>query len=226
MVKYLWFFLLSVTAALALWSCEDSSTDLIKGPPREISMTVTGTLANWNSGDGYSIMAVAQVPSLNDSRKEGIDTASISGSGEFTITLHSIYDKYCYDAVLVNDPGCIMNVNPSPYNMRQANINFEIYQGGTYKGHITNIVHRIGNDTNGTYFLKFTAFSSVGTITGNKLCVNNDSTHFWFYDYYLNTRADWTKIVILIEGTNKLKTLYNYSNNDPQYGVIWEYAMN
>lgn len=214
----------AVIAAMSFSSCKESSID-VPVPPREVSGTVSGTLSNWGLGGGYSLIAVAEVPSAGDSRKEGIDTASINSNGEFTMTLHAIYDKYSTEAISVSEPNCNSNINPSPYIMRQAKIRFEIYSGNTYKGYVTNAVHRIGADTVGTYYIIYNAYSSAGTITGFKVCVNSDTTYTTYYDYNINTSLGWTKIVrsVVYKDTNYVA--YLESNNDPQYGVVWEFAL-
>ncbi|MCE1165041.1 MAG: hypothetical protein LWX07_06540 [Bacteroidetes bacterium] len=216
--------LLLFVSFLLFDSCKENAVE-VPHPPREVSMTLSGTLAFWNAGDGYSIMAVAEVPSLNDSRKEGIDTASISSNGAFTITLHSIYDKYCNYSINVSEPDCDVNINPSPYTMRQAKINFEIYKGGNYKGYVTGIVHRVGNDTVGTYYVNYTGYSSTGTVTGFKTCVNNDTTYTTYYEYNISTNSGWTKVVRSVVYRDTNYVAYLESNNDPQFGTVWEYSM-
>lgn len=207
-----------------LFSCNDSSME-VPVPPREVSMTFRGLFPNWSSGSGFSLIAAAEVKSSNSIRKEGIDTASINSNGEFEMTLHNIYEKYSTEPISVSEPDCNTNIDPSPYTMRQAKINFEIYLGGEYKGQVTNIVHRVGADTINTYYVTYRAYSTAGRISGFKVCVNNDTTYTTYSDYNINTNLGWTKVVskIVLKDTNYVA--YSESNDDPEYGVVWEYSM-
>ncbi len=225
LANFILFLTFTVLVTTYIFSCKDEPTE-VPSPPREVSMNISGALSGWNLGSGYSLIAVAEVPSVNDTKKVGLDTASIGSGGDFTMVLHAIYDRYCTEPIIVNEPNCNNNINPSPYILRQAKIRMEIYQGGAYKGYVTNIVHRVGQDTIGTYYITYRGYSAAGSITGFKICVNNDTTYRTTYSYNLNTSYGWTKVVraVVFKDTNYVS--YEETNNDPQYGVIWEYSMN
>jgi hypothetical protein len=225
MAKYIFGFLLPVICFLQI-SCNDNSADSFGAAPRLVSMEISGTLPNWNRGDGYSLMAVAEVSSMYDTRKEGLDTAAISSSGAFHIVLHVINESYYTEPLSVNEPHCNTNLNPSPYYLKTVNTAFEIYQGSTYKGLVTGRAHHVGNDSVGTYYITYNAYSSAGTITGFKSCYDNDSTHIYLSEYDLATNKDWTKVVKYITVIYGSKISYSITANDPQINDQWEYSMN
>jgi hypothetical protein len=225
MAKYILFFLLPVICFLQI-SCSDNSADSFGAAPRKVSMEVNGTLPFWNYGEGYSVMVVADISSNTETQKTGLDTAAISSSGAFNLILHELNESYYTEPLSVNEPNCNINLDPSPYYMKTVNTRFEIYKGSTYKGLIIDKAHHVGNDTVGSYFITYGAFSTAGTITGFKSCVNNDTTYSHYYVYDLAAKKDWTKIVRCVTIIEWNKTSYSITANDPQINDVWEYSMN
>ncbi|MDD5362658.1 MAG: hypothetical protein PHN88_11035 [Ignavibacteria bacterium] len=225
MGKYIFCFLLIIFCFLQI-SCKDEITDYTGDPPRSVSMEVNGTLPHWNYGEGYYVMAVANVSSSNKTLKIGLDTAAINSFGAFNLVLHVLNEAYYTEPLSASEPNCNINIDPSPYFMKTVSTRFEIYKGNTYKGSIIDKAYHIGNDSVGSYFITYGAFSSDGTISGFKSCVNNDTTYSYYYVYDLAVKKDWTKIVSIVTIIEYGKTSYSITANDPQFNAVWEYSMN
>ena len=227
-MKNLLIYVFVISFCIFIWSCSDDTTSPNNngtGWPTG-TITLNEVLPNWTYGTGYSLILYVY-PSVKY-QKTVLDSCPIGNNGNFLIHLPPLDLTYYDDSVNFHNVYCFDSVTIYPAILKTANTVFEIHKDGNIKGSVEKKVHRVGNDTNGTYYLKYATYSESGIMSGNLVCytLNGSMVDTTVTIVNVNVNNGWNTMVSVIISKSYQKTVYGYSCFNPSLSTEWIYYMN